>query len=155
MPEGPSESRLGELLDELVEDELRTAQPPVLYYGNVEEFVRERVVYLFPRAPESGLAWCSQWWRHAEALARLDSMWRAWEHLRHDPGTGMSNWLLHHADPHLRVLMDPVAGPFALCKNGVHEGLPPLPHDAPPPDLFLDARDGWWASGTPLGLPDD
>ena len=26
--------------------------------------------------------WCPQWWRHAEAVARLDALWRAWEHLR-------------------------------------------------------------------------
>lgn len=155
MPEGSSESRLDELLDELVEDELRNAQPPVLFYGSVEEFVRDRLVHLFARSPESGLAWCSQWWRHAEALVRLDSMWRAWEHLRHDPATGMSNWWLHHADPHMRVLMDPVTGPFAHCTNGVHDGLPPLPHDAPPPSLFSDARGDWWASGTPLVLPED
>lgn len=155
MPEGRSESRLDELLDELVEDELRTAQPPVLFYGSVEEFVRERLVHLFSRSPESGLVWCPQWWRHAEALVRLDSVWRAWEHLRLDPATGMSNWMLHHADPHMRVLMDPVAGPFAQCKNGVHEDPQPLPHHASPPELFLDSRDGWWASGTPLGLPDD
>ena len=155
MPEGPSESRLDELLDELVDDELRVAQPPVLFYGDVEEFVRDRLVHVYPRSPESGLVWCPQWYRHVEALMRLDSVWRAWEHLRHDPATGMSNWLLHHADPHMRVLMDPVAGPFAHCANGEHVGLPPLTHDAPPPGLFSDARDDWWASGTPLGLPDD
>ncbi|NYI76678.1 DUF4913 domain-containing protein [Nocardioides panzhihuensis] len=156
MPEDRSESRLEELLDELVEDELRVATPPVLYYGNVEEFVSDRLVHLFSRAPESGLVWCPEWYRHAEALMRLDSIWRAWEHLRHDPATGISNWLLHHADPHMGVLMDPVAGPFAQCTNGVHGVTPPpLPHEPAPPGLFTDARGEWWASGTPLGLSDD
>lgn len=155
MPEGSSESRLDELLDELVEDELRVAKPPVLFYGNVEEFVTDRLVHLFARSPESGLMWCPEWYRHAEALSRLDAVWRAWENLRLDPATGISNWWLHHADPHMRVLMDPVTGPFARCTNGVHgDALPPLPHVEPPPGLFTDQR-GEPFSRTPLGLRDD
>ncbi|RSM73304.1 hypothetical protein DL991_31650 [Amycolatopsis sp. WAC 01375] len=30
----------------------------------------------------------------------------------------MSNWWLHHVDPHVRALMDPVTGPFAQCVDG-------------------------------------
>ena len=155
MPEGPSEDRLDKLLDEIIEDEIQKEKSPDLFYGNVEEFVKDRFVYLFARSPESGLAWCSEWYRHAEALSRLDAIWRAWEHLRLDPATGMSNWWLHHVDPHMRVLMDPVAGPFTQCTNGVHnENPPPLPVQEPPAGLFFDQR-AEPLSGTPLGLQDD
>ncbi|MER7609125.1 DUF4913 domain-containing protein [Nocardioides sp. NPDC127503] len=155
MPEGPSEDRLDKLLDEIIEDEIQKEKSPDLYYGNVEEFVKDRLVHLFARSPESGLVWCPEWYRHAEALSRLDAIWRAWENLRLDPATGISNWWLHHVDPNMRVLMDPVAGPFARCTNWVHgDTLAPLPHVDAPPGLFTDAR-GEWFSGTPLGLPDD
>ena len=45
--------------------------------------------------------WCPEWWRHAEAPSRLEALWRAWEHLRLDPATGMSVWFRDHADHHM------------------------------------------------------
>lgn len=155
MPEGPSVDRLGGLLDEIIGEEVQKAKSPDLFYRNAAEFVQDRLVYLFARSPESGLVWCPEWYRHAEALSRLDAVWRAWENLRLDPATGISNWWLHHADPHMRVLMDPVAGPFARCTNEAHsDALPPLRHQEPPPGLFTDQR-GESFYGTPLGLRDD
>jgi hypothetical protein len=41
------------------------------------------------------------WWGHPEAVARLTALWRAWEVLRLDPATGMSNWWTLHFDPHM------------------------------------------------------
>ncbi|MGV0111135.1 DUF4913 domain-containing protein [Arthrobacter sp. CP30] len=32
------------------------------------------------------------------AVSRLNALWRAWETLRLDPGTGMSDWWRIHAD---------------------------------------------------------
>ncbi|MFF1398055.1 DUF4913 domain-containing protein [Streptomyces sp. NPDC058287] len=61
---------------------------------------------------------CSSWFRHAQALSRPDSLWRAWETLRWDGALGMSNWWLHHVDPHLSALLDPVTGAFAGCGDG-------------------------------------
>ena len=56
------------------------ADPPGLYYLTLEEWVHE---WLFPVYRRSVLGhdrvWCPQWWRHAEAVARLESLWRAWE----------------------------------------------------------------------------
>ena len=51
--------------------------------------------------------WAAEWWRDAEAIVRLEALWRSWEHLRLDPATGMSVWLRDHADHHLAALMDP------------------------------------------------
>jgi hypothetical protein len=135
------------------DDEMTRAEPPILYFGSVDEFVREFFGRVFRRAPESELVWCAQWWKHAEAILRLEWLWRSWEDMRLDPAQGMSNWLNHHADPHLRVLMDPVGGPFAHCAHG-HQELDPLPYEPPPAGLFPDVRndDSWWAAGDPFHL---
>ena len=53
----------------------------------------------------NALTWCPERWRHAEAIARLEAPWRAWEHLRLDPALGMSVWLRDHADHHMVVLL--------------------------------------------------
>ena len=82
------------------------------------------------RRPLGGQAvtWCPEWWRHAEAIARLDALWRAWEHLRLDPATGMSVWFRDHADHHMAVLLS-ADGPFKGCKpdKGHAERLPAFP----------------------------
>lgn len=74
---------------------------------------------------------------HAEAVARLDALWRTWEHYRRDTRTGLSVWFLDHADPHMGILFAP-DGPFQFCSTASgHSGeMPPLPLIATPPDLF-------------------
>ena len=32
--------------------------------------------------------WCSRWWLHTEAVVRREAVWKAWELLRLDLGTG-------------------------------------------------------------------
>ncbi len=126
------------------EAEASTEDAPVLYYGSVDEFVREFVCPIFRRnVGEEGRAdyrWSARWWESAEAIARLEAMWRAWEHLRMDASTGTSVWLRDHADHHLGVLMSPT-GPWALSKDTAGPG-EPLPYEAPPEGLFPDVRDG-------------
>ncbi|WP_254705801.1 DUF4913 domain-containing protein [Streptomyces vilmorinianum] len=118
----------------LLTESAAAAQPPEeaeFYYADVFAFVTE---YLSPmvrrRINGSSATWCPRWWAHPEAGARLSALWLAWEQLRQEPGAAMSTWWLHHADPHLRVLMDPDMGPFAACspKDG-HTAYPfdPLP----------------------------
>ncbi|MGX2993620.1 DUF4913 domain-containing protein [Streptomyces sp. JNUCC 64] len=106
-------------------------EEPEFHYPDVFAFVTEYLGQLVRRRINgSSATWCPRWWAHPEAGARLAALWLAWEELRREPGTGMSNWWLHHADPHLRVLMDPDLGPFAACspKDG-HTAYPfdPLP----------------------------
>ena len=113
------------------------ADPPGLYYLTLEEWVGE---WLFPVYRRSVLGhdrvWCPQWWRHAEAVARLESLWRAWEHLRQDAATGLSVWFRDHADHHMTILLD-ADGPFKGC-DGRHSDRPldELPHDPPPAGMF-------------------
>ncbi len=91
------------------------------------------------KRPSRTLAWCPQWWRHAEAVDRLTACWRAWEGLRLDGTTGISTWWLQHFDPMWAQLTDAEDGPFAPCMRQGHleELIPgPLPLD--------DAPDGWF-----------
>ncbi|MEV7275461.1 DUF4913 domain-containing protein [Streptomyces sp. NPDC093111] len=110
-----------------------------LVFDSLERFVAEYVTEIV-RRPVDGryLAWCDEWWRHPEAIVRFSGMWRAFEYLRRDPALGMSNWWLHHADPHLAMLMDTVKGPFALCTgpDGHSEFLGPLPHQPAEPGML-------------------
>jgi hypothetical protein len=111
-----------------------------LFYPHVGAFVEERLVHLYSRRLGQRYAWCPEWYRHAEALSRLDAVWRAWEYLRLDPATGISVWWRDHADPQMAVLLDP-DGPFAACR-GQHAEYPiaPLPTGEPPAGLFRDQR---------------
>ena len=132
--------------DELVDADVdldATADPaepaPELFYASVEEFVREQLAPMYRRALEGHQrTWCPEWWRHAEAISRLEALWRAWEHLRLDPATGMSVWFRDHADHHMAVLLDS-DGPFKRCSPDKGHGarqLEPLPLVEPPAGLF-------------------
>ena len=111
--------------------------PPGLYYLTLAEWVAEWLVPVYRRSILGhDRVWCPQWWRHAEAVARLESLWRAWEHLRQDPAIGLSVWFRDHADHHMAVLLD-ADGPFKGC-DGRHSEHPldELPHDPPPDGMF-------------------
>lgn len=110
--------------------------PPGLHYRSVDEFVRGLVIPVFRRnvGPRTEARWSARWWESAEAIMRLEAMWRSWEALRHDPATGVSDWLKDHADHHLAVLMSPT-GPFARSQDEA-KATDPLPYEAPPEGLF-------------------
>lgn len=120
------------------------AAEPSLYYGSVDEFLREYLRYAYRRRIDGRhRVWAARWWEYDEAVIRLEALWRSWEHLRLDGTIGMSVWWRDHADHHMAVLMDP-EGPFSAadataaenqCKRGE-----PLPYQAPPAGLFPDVR---------------
>lgn len=115
---------------------------PKLFYGSADEFMRERLRFMYSRRVGPGNAsyrWSARWWEHPEALARIDALWRAWEHLRLDGATGSSAWWIEHADHHMPILMSP-EGPFAKSEDKNSPG-EPLPYAPPPPDLFPDMRE--------------
>ncbi|MEV0293953.1 DUF4913 domain-containing protein [Nocardia sp. NPDC050710] len=113
----------------------------VSIYASVVEFVENYLSLVYRRQvlDLNDTAWCPEWWRHAEAVVRLDALWRAWEHYRLEPSTGLSVWFLDHADPHMYKLIDQ-RGPFRYCnaQNGHQDLLGPLPLRPPPPELFRD-----------------
>ena len=59
------------------------AEEPTLYYGSVDEFVREYLRHVYRRAINGrSRVWAARWWEYDEAVIRLEALWRAWEHLR-------------------------------------------------------------------------
>ncbi|WP_433656053.1 DUF4913 domain-containing protein [Nocardia sp. CA-128927] len=119
-------------------------QQPMIY-ANVVEFVENYLSLVYRRQVTdlSDTVWCPEWFQHAEAVARLDAMWRAWEHFRLDGSTGLSVWFLDHADPHMAKLFDP-KGPFKYCsvRNGHKDMLSPLPLKSPQHGMFGDPTIG-------------
>jgi len=116
------------------------ATEPTLFFGSVDEFVRERLRYTYSRrvGPQGPNRWAAEWWRYPEAISRLDALWRSWEALRLEPTFGMSVWWRDHADHHMRMLMAP-EGPFAESRDQNGQG-EPLPYMAPPQGMFVDVR---------------
>lgn len=117
---------------------------PQLFYGSVEQFVMEKLRYQFKRRVTSrsgGNVWATDWWNYPEAVSRLESLWRAWEHLRLDPALGMSVWWRDHADHHMNILFSehgPFAGASSLGENKAGE---PLPCDPAPEGWFVNVRE--------------
>ncbi|MEU8548181.1 DUF4913 domain-containing protein [Streptomyces roseoverticillatus] len=102
------------------------------YFADVFDFVTGYLAHTIRRPLDGTSAtWCPRWWDHPEAGARLSALWLAWEQLRLEPMLGMTTWWIQHADPHLRILMDPKQGPFAACSPEGHTQTPfgPLPND--------------------------
>lgn len=114
-----------------------------LFYGNVDEFVREYLRHMYKRRIDGRTrVWAAQWWSYGEAIARLEGLWRAWESLRQDPSTGMSVWWRDHADYHMPMLFDP-DGVFADAADNpanTNRRGEPLPYEPPPAGMFVDLR---------------
>ncbi len=112
------------------------AEPEVEnHFPNVYVFVQDFLVKVQARPVRDGLAlhWCSQWWDHPEAVSRLEALWKAFEVLRRDPGTGAATWWRDYADPTMAALSD-AAGTFAKCSDTTH---------AVPPDLPMEPTAAW------------
>jgi hypothetical protein len=112
-------------------------------YANVDEWVNKLLLTHYRRPFNGGSTkWCPHWWEHAEAVARLEACWRAWEHLRHEGATGPAVWFRDYFDPMMAVLTS-TGGPFHAC--GPNPELTPhkvpdqWPVIAPPAHLFRAA----------------
>lgn len=97
-----------------------TAEPK-LFYPDPLAFFRGTLGPSYVREVNNGseFVWCSHWYKHPEALVRVEAMWRAWEYLRLDGALGASTWWINHADPHMSMLMAP-NGPFKKCVYDGH-----------------------------------
>jgi hypothetical protein len=110
-------------------------------YSDVEAWVDGVLVVVFVRRTTSTFRWCQQWWRHPEAIVRLEALWRSWELLRLDPTTGMGVWFRDHLDHQLPVLTGP-SGPFGDCDPSQH-------YEPDPPALPVQpAPAHWWDIST-------
>ena len=107
------------------------------YCSSLEDWVASVFCPTFVRRSTPTFRWCSQWWRHPEAISRLEALWRSWEALRTDPLLGIASWYSAHLDHQLPILTA-AAGPFAECD--------PTQHFAPETDRLAHtpAPAGWW-----------
>ncbi|WP_436771935.1 DUF4913 domain-containing protein [Yinghuangia sp. YIM S09857] len=121
---------------------------PSLVFESLEEFVVLYIAGVFQSAPDdTESAWCPEWWRHGQAIARLTTLWRAYE--AHHAEGSISDWLLYRADPQLRKLRAPDTGPFSRCSAslGHDDSLVAMPLNPPPVGFTCDER------GTPMLIP--
>lgn len=126
--------------------QLRRARPkpvPPLLFGSTAAWATHMLFPTYRREVlRAGFTWCPRWWAHAEAVGRLEALWRAWEHHRQLPAMGMATWWKDYADPTMTALFHP-SGPFAACTPTRHhdrDPVPPLPQEPPPAALFPDIR---------------
>ena len=129
--------QIKQLAVQAAERQLAELGYPPLYYESAQEWIEQWLLPVYRRSVLGHeRTWCPQWWHHPEAVARLESLWRAWEHLRLDAGTGLSVWFRDHADHHMTVLLD-ANGPFKGCDSR-HSDRPveQLPYESPPEGLF-------------------
>lgn len=106
--------------------ELGSAATPEPIYSSFEDWVGGYFTPMFTRPVGGDIRWCAAWREHAEAITRLEALWRSWEVLRLDAGTGMATWLTNYLDPQLHALLSR-AGTFAQCQPDRHAEQRPLP----------------------------
>lgn len=127
----------GEALTPPVQD--NPPAEPVLQFQTVDEFVRDFLCPMYRRnvgqQGRAQLRWSAKWWESAEAIMRLEALWRSWEHLRQDPALGISVWFRDHADIHMAALMSP-EGPWRDSEDTARAS-DPLPYEPPPEGLFV------------------
>jgi hypothetical protein len=112
-------------------------EPVEPYFTGLLEFVTDGFAPVYCRATSPTVRWCPRWWDHAEAIYRLEALWRTWELYRLEPRLGIASWLRDYLDPQLAALTSPT-GPFAQCTDERHSPIKPLRTDYPPEGYFDD-----------------
>ncbi|GAA2105624.1 DUF4913 domain-containing protein [Streptomyces albiaxialis] len=83
----------------------------------LDQWVRYVLVPTYLNEITSYAPWCSRWWEHPQAVARLHALWIAWQELTTPEAggwTGPSVWHRDHLDPCLAALRSP-GGPLTAC----------------------------------------
>lgn len=112
-------------------------EPVVPFFGSLLEFVVEHFGPVYARTTTPTVRWCASWWDHAEAIYRLEALWRTWELYRLEPRLGIASWLRDYLDPQLAQLTSPT-GPFASCTEDRHSPAKALRTDQPPEAYLAD-----------------
>ena len=114
---------------------------PKLLFADVESWVQGLFLPMFGwRVDGQRWYWCPQWWRHAEAIWRLELLWRSWEAARLQP-TGMSAWSTEFDRHKVELLGD--EGPFRQCRPD--DGDRAARHVELEPATAQSAPLGWWS----------
>lgn len=134
--------QLARRLDEAGPDDVEPtdAVAPAPLFPDVESWVQAIFLPMFGwRVDGQRWYWCPQWWRHAEAIWRLELLWRSWEVSRLQP-TGMSGWSVE-LDRHKWELLGD-EGPFRQCRGPEDDR--PDRHTDLPTATAQPALPGWW-----------
>jgi hypothetical protein len=80
------------------------------------KWVHDLLVPSYVTTVSSTRTWCTRWWEHPTARARLHALWLAWQELTIPAAghTGPSVWHRDHLDPAMGELRSP-DGPFRRC----------------------------------------
>ena len=94
--------------------------PTLVYHDSIEWF-EQYWCYVYRRETSTrSPLWCEEWWKHPEALTRIELMWRSWEAARQsDSMTGVAAWMVNIADPMMAQLLSP-EGTFKGCIDAEH-----------------------------------
>lgn len=108
-----------------------------LWYPNVDRFLHEFLLASWRH--DTSTKWCRKWYLHAEAVSRLDALWRAYEAMRVGDPTGMAVWWRDYADPLMASLIS-TSGTFAGCdaRRDQHTPMPTWGADHAPPVTVPD-----------------
>ena len=112
-------------------------EPTAPFFGSLLEFVVEHFGPVYARNTSPTIRWCASWWDHAEAIYRLEALWRTWELYRLEPRLGIASWLRDYLDPQLRELTS-ATGPFASCTEDRHSPVKALRTNQPPEAYLTD-----------------
>ncbi|MEV6209566.1 DUF4913 domain-containing protein [Kitasatospora sp. NPDC051914] len=79
-------------------------------------WVTHLLLPVYGREISSTRPWCSRWYEHPEAVARLHALWLVWQQLTDAEAghAGPASWHRDHLDHTLLQLRSP-DGPFAAC----------------------------------------
>lgn len=112
-------------------------EPTAPFFGSLLEFVVEHFGPVYARNTSPTVRWCASWWDHAEAIYRLEALWRTWELYRLEPRLGIASWLRDYLDPQLHELTS-ATGPFASCTEDRHSPVKALRTNQPPEAYLTD-----------------
>ncbi|MCL1906618.1 MAG: DUF4913 domain-containing protein [Propionibacteriaceae bacterium] len=78
----------------------------------MEEFVRWIASWYLRPIDGRTNVWSEEWWDSDEVCMRFEVLWRSYEVARVSrDAAALSNWILDHLDPHMKVILSP-DGPF-------------------------------------------
>ncbi|WP_084562745.1 DUF4913 domain-containing protein [Corynebacterium aquilae] len=102
---------------ELIPEGAAGAEIPAPMYPSMFDFVMCELVSTYGQSLGRVPNWSAIWYRHPEAVRRLDALWRKFEKLRvDDPFSFRETFYHRHADYHMDRLMKP-EGVFSDCKR--------------------------------------
>lgn len=105
-------------LDRYNQEDLADAIPDEPWHIAFVQWVQQHFATVEFFTAEPKIRWCPTWWEHREVVERLKALWASYlvADLAEDAeaASAMSDWWLHHWDPHREILFHD-KGPFRNC----------------------------------------